>query len=69
MGISTTPTVIAKLVQTTYDHFVDARAASNRSDRFTYEKEMNAVQLGLEELMKMVQELPEEPTIPRITLK
>ncbi len=69
MGISTTPSAIAKLVQTTYDHFLAARAALKISDRSAYEREMGAVQLGLEELMKVVKELPEQFNVPRISLK
>ncbi len=69
MGISTTPTTIARLAQTTYDHFLAAQAASDDSDSLLYQKEMRAVQLGLEELMKVIKELPEQPNIPSINLK
>ena len=50
MGISTTPTAVARLVRVTYEHFMAGQRALRERDWTTYGKEMRATQLGLERL-------------------
>jgi hypothetical protein len=52
MGLSTTPTTVARLVRTTNEHFLAAQAAQKKLDWVTYGREMKAVQAGLQKLLE-----------------
>ncbi len=69
MGISTTPSMVAKLVKTTYDHFLTAESALSKFDWAAYGSEMKAVRLGLEKLLELMKQWQEGPIIPQIRTK
>ena len=50
MGISTTPTRVARLVSTTYDHFAAAESLLRSLKWAEFGKEVAAVKAGLKEL-------------------
>ncbi len=68
MGISTTPTAVAKMVRITYEHWLAAQTALRRSDWTTYGKEIKAVGLGLKELREATRPW-EGLTFPRIPVR
>ncbi len=69
MGISTTPSTIAKLVQVTYDHFLAAQAAMKKPDPALLDTEMKATQTGLEKLLEATKQWQAEPTFPHFPSK
>ncbi len=63
MGISTTPSAVARLVKEAHDHFVALQMARQKplGDKAVIDQEMEALKVSLEKLMEATEQQTVKP--------